>query len=328
MIHSLLSRRALLCLGALGSLTAITSTAALAQASYPSRPITLIVPFPPGGPADANGRLIARKLASSLGQPVVVDNKPGASGAIGAEAAARAAPDGYTLFAGTMGTHALNPALQGNLRYDPVKDFVPLHTTIATVNVLVVNAERPYKTLGEFVAFARQNPGRINYGSAGGPGTGNTLAAELFQQAAGVKLTSVGYKGNAPALTDLIGGTLDAMFSYPAETVQHVKDGKLRALAVGHTQRVDMLPGVPTMTEAGIANAELITWGGIFAPSGTPRAITQRLTTELARVMRDPEVVSSITEAGAIAYSVGGDDFAALVQRDLTRWSRLPKAGQ
>jgi tripartite-type tricarboxylate transporter receptor subunit TctC len=295
MIHSLLSRRALLCLGALGSLTAITSTAALAQASYPSRPITLIVPFPPGGPADANGRLIARKLASSLGQPVVVDNKPGASGAIGAEAAARAAPDGYTLFAGTMGTHALNPALQGNLRYDPVKDFVPLHTTIATVNVLVVNAERPYKTLGEFVAFARQNPGRINYGSAGGPGTGNTLAAELFQQAAGV---------------------------------QHVKDGKLRALAVGHTQRVDMLPGVPTMTEAGIANAELITWGGIFAPSGTPRAITQRLTTELARVMRDPEVVSSITEAGAIAYSVGGDDFAALVQRDLTRWSRLPKAGQ
>lgn len=292
-------------------------------AAWPTRAVTLVVPFPPGGPADNNARLMARKLEALLGQPVVVDNRPGASGSLGTDYVARAPKDGYTLLAGTMGTHALNAVLQGNLRYDPVKDFVALHTTVATVNVLVVNAERPYKTLAEFVAFAKANPGRINYGIAGGPGTGNALAADLFQAATGVRLTGVPYKGNAPALNDLLGGTLDALFSYPAETVAHVRAGKLRALAVGHTQRIDLMPEVPTMAEAGVKGAELITWGGLFAPSGTPEAVTQRLTVELSRIMRDPDTVRAIEAGGAIAYAVGGHDFAELVNRDAARWSAL-----
>jgi len=331
MLHSTLttkssggrSRRSALAALALGATGLLGYGTACAQAgAYPSRPVTLIAPFPPGGPADANARLIARKLSDALGQPVVIDNRPGASGSLGTELAARAPKDGYTLLAGTMGTHAINIALQGNLRYDPIKDFIPLHTTVATVNVLLVNADRPYKTLAEFVNFARKNPGRVNYGTAG-PGTGNALAADLFQAAAGVKLTPVAYKGNAPALTDLVAGTLDAMFGYPAESAAFVRNGKLRALAVAHTQRLDMLPEVPTMAEAGIKGAELITWGGIFAPAGTPPDVAKRLTEELARIMQMPDVVDTIKAAGAIPFSVGGQAFADLVQRDLARWASL-----
>lgn len=315
-----LRRRTFLLLGAGFIVSGVDGMAQSTTSDYPTRPITLVVPFPPGGPVDFNARLVARKLSERLRQPVIIENKPGASASIGTEYVARAKPDGYTLLVGTMGTHALNLATMEDLRYDPVTDFVPLETTFATTYVVLVHPDRPYVTLKELIAYSRKFPGKINMALAGGPGTANALAGEILQKEAGIKWTSVAYKGNAPALQDLLGGTVDMMFGFPGESLPHVKAGKLRALAVTHEQRLAGYAEVPTMAEEGYKGAELTAWIGCFAPARTPKSIVEKLIRELDKVVNDPEVQQATVAAGQLLYTIGGPAFEAIVKRDAAKW--------
>ena len=296
------------------------ASSAMAQV-YPDHPITLVVPFPAAGVTDNVARLIGRKLSQNLGQPVVVENRPGAGGSLGTEQVARAQPDGYTLLVGTQGTHGSNLELYRNLRYDPVRDFTAVHSMMGSVNVLVVNPTRPYRTVKELIAYAKENPGKINYASAGN-GTSTHLTAELFQSITGTKMTHVPYKGSAPALTDLIGGTVDIMFDFPNSAGVFIETAKLRALAVTHTVRLEALPNVPTMAEAGVAGAEAIGWGGIFAPAKTPPAIVKRLASELERVTSDAEVLQAIVQSGGIPLKISGDQFQSFVAVESVKWRK------
>ncbi|HEY9207760.1 MAG TPA: tripartite tricarboxylate transporter substrate binding protein [Acidovorax sp.] len=314
-----LRRRQALALG-VGVLAASTGGRAWATNDYPAKPITLVVPFPPGGPADNNARLIARKLGAALGQSVVIENKPGASASIGTEYVARARADGYTLLQGTLGTHAINLATMPELRYDPVRDFAPLATTCATTYVLLANPDKPYSNLQELIAYSRQRPGAVNMALSGGPGTVNALAGEQLQKAAGIQWTAVAYKGNPPALQDLLAGTVDVMLGFPGESLPHVKAGKLRALAVTYGSRLSDYPDVPTVAEAGYKGAEMTAWFGLFAPAKTPKSIVDKLTHELGKVLNDPEVERATVAMGFLPYAVTGDAFDAIVKRDAAQW--------
>ncbi|MDF1486558.1 tripartite tricarboxylate transporter substrate binding protein [Ramlibacter sp. H39-3-26] len=314
-----LRRRQALTFG-VGALAASVGVRAWATVDYPSKPITLVVPFPPGGPADNNARLIARKLGVALGQPIVIENKPGASASIGTEYVARAQPDGYTLLQGTLGTHAINLATMPELRYDPVRDFAPLATTCATTYVLLANPNKPYSNLQELITFSRQHPGAVNMALSGGPGTVNALAGELLQKTAGIQWTAVAYKGNAPALQDLLAGTVDVMLGFPGESLQHVKAGKLRALTVTYGSRLSDYPDVPTVAEAGYKGAEMTAWFGLFAPAKTPKAIVDKLIDELGKVVGDPEMQRATVAMGFLPYAVKGEAFDAIVKRDAAQW--------
>jgi tripartite-type tricarboxylate transporter receptor subunit TctC len=300
------------------------AAAAVQAEQYPSRPVTLVVPFPAGGITDNVSRWVARKLSERMGQAVIVENKPGAGGSTAAERTARATPDGYTLFVGTQGTHATDLMLYKDLKYDPIKDFIAIHSIVGAVNVLVVNPSRPYTTVGELIAYAKKNPGKINYASSG-TGTATHLTAELFQGLAGIHMTHVPYKGSAPALTDLLSGTVDLMFDYPASTQGHIKTGKLRALAVTYGSRLAVLPNVPTIAEAGLPGAESLSWAGIFVPAKTPRAVVDRLTAEMEKIMADPETIQAITGMGGVPFSYSGPKFQAFVASEMTKWQDVIK---
>lgn len=291
---------------------------------YPTKPVTLVVPFTPGGITDNVSRIVGKKLSERLGQPVIVENKPGAGGSLATEAVSRAAPDGYTILVGTQGTHATNLVLYKNIKYHPTKDFTAIHTIIGAAGLLLVNPSRPYTTVKELVEFAKKNPDKVNYGSAG-PGTGTHLTAELFQGVAGVKMAHVPYKGSAPALTDLMAGTIDVMFDYPAATLGYIKAGKLRPLAVTHTSRLQTLPNVPTTAEAGFPGAESMVWGGLFVPSKTPRPIVNKLVTEMEKVMADQEVVNAIADLGSLPFSLSGEKFQSFVGTEMVKWADVAK---
>lgn len=291
-----------------------------AAGDWPTKPITFIVPFTPGGITDQTSRQLAKLLSTQLNQSVVVDNRPGAGGSIGVEAGARAPADGYTLVFGTQGTQAANLALYKNVRYDPVTDFVPVHGLSETPLMLVINPSRPYKTVPELIAYAKANPGKLNFGSAG-PGTGTHLTAELFQTAAGIKMTHVAYRGSSPALTDLMAGNVDLMFDYPAVVMPFIQGKKLTALAVTSKKRLASAPDVPTVGELGMPSAESTAWSAVFVPAKTPPEIVKRLGDEIAKAIVDPEMLQSTERFGSVPQiGLRDEKLGAFVKSEMVRW--------
>src|SRR5262249_26759866 len=269
------------------------SSAARGPSGYPSRPIRLIVPFPPGGSTDILARALGEKLAQGLGQPVVIDNRPGAAGSIGAEAAARATPDGHTLMMGHLGTLAVNPAIYKSLPYDPVKSFSPVSLMAIVPSVLVVNPSLPVASAAELIAYAKAHPGKLAYGSAGNGSTSH-LTTEHFKLATRTDNLHVPYKGVGPMLTDLVSGQLSVGLNGAPSVMQHINAGRLRALAVTSLKRLEALPQVPTLDEAGVRGFDASGWYGVVAPAGTPQAIIARLNGEIARAIQTPELRSRL----------------------------------
>src|SRR4030095_5020494 len=278
---------------------ALVSPLACAQ-TYPTKPIRLVVPFPPGGATDILARDVAQKLSDAWGQSFVVDNRPGAGGNIGSELVAKAAPDGYTLEMGTVGTHAINASLYAKMPYDHVKDFVPVILVAGVPNVLVVNPSVPVNSVAELIAYAKANPGKLNFASSGN-GTSIHLSGELFKVMAGVQITHVPYKGSAPALQDLLGGQVQLMFDNLPPSLPQIKAGKLKALAVTSTTRAAALPDVPTMAESGLPGFEASSWFGVLAPAGTPPAIVAKLNAEIGKWLASPEAKEKLAKQGANA---------------------------
>jgi tripartite-type tricarboxylate transporter receptor subunit TctC len=295
-----------------------------AQAAWPAKqPITWVVPFTPGGITDTTSRTVTKKMGELLGQTFVVENRPGAGGSLGTEQVARAPADGYTVLYATSGTMAANLALYKNLKYDPLKDFVPVHGMFLSPNVLVVDAAKPFKTVAELVQWGKANPAKLNYGSAG-PGTGTHLSAELFADQAGIRMTHVPYKGSTPALQDLLGGRLDAMFDYPSIVLPHVKAGKLRALAVLADKRLDALPDVPTIAEAGFPGAVSSAWSGIVVPAGTPPEVVKKLAGAMSATLNDKEIAASFLANGSQPMSTLGEAaFRRFIAEEQKKWAEV-----
>ncbi|HSV21279.1 MAG TPA: tripartite tricarboxylate transporter substrate binding protein [Casimicrobiaceae bacterium] len=287
-------------------------------ADYPSRPIHLIVPFAAGGGNDTVARLVGQGLTAELGQPVVIDNRPGAGGVVGAEAAAHAAPDGYTLFLGGVGSHAINPSLHEHLGYDPVKDFTPISLIASAPLVLVVHPSVPATSVHELVALAKAKPGALNYASNGN-GSSSHLAAAMFASMTGVDLVHVPYKGLAPALGDLLSGQVQLMFSSVVAILPHVKAGKLRALAVSSKERLSLLPDLPTVSEAGVPNYQTSSWYGILAPAGTPPDAVARLNAAIVKVVAQPHVRQALAQEGADPVGSTPAAFGAFIQSERER---------
>jgi len=287
-------------------------------ADYPNRPLRLIVPFAPGGGNDTVARLVGQKLEGELGQPVVIDNRPGAGGIVGAEAAARAAPDGYTLFLGGVGSHAINPNLHANLSYDPIKDFQPISLIASAPLVLVVHPSVPAHSVRELVTLAKAQPGKLNYASNGN-GSSSHLAAVMFASMTGTDMVHVPYKGLAPALTDLLSGQVQLMFSSVVAILPHVKAGKLRALAVSSRERMTLLPDLPTIAESGVPGYQSSSWYGILAPAGTPPDVVTRLNAALVRVVAQPDVKQALAQEGAEPVGNSPQAFGAFIQAEKQR---------
>jgi tripartite-type tricarboxylate transporter receptor subunit TctC len=300
----------------------VLASDALAQ-SYPAKPIRLIVPYPAGGATDFFARLVFPKVGDALGQPVVVENRPGAGTAIGASEVARSAPDGYTLLLGDAGTYAFNPTLYKKLSYDPAKDFAPVSLTgrfalILAVNTAVLNVS----SVDQFVQAAKQAPGKIDYG-APGPGSPIHLAMELFKQRAGISMTPIPYKGGADALSDLIGGRIGALFPDIATGLPQIRAGKIKALAVASERRVAALPGLPTVGESGYPGFEAWAWQGFVAPAGTPREAVMKLNGAFARVMADPVIGQRLSESGFEPQTSSPEQFAAYLRSEIAKWAKV-----
>jgi tripartite-type tricarboxylate transporter receptor subunit TctC len=303
---------------------ALTAAGALAQ-TYPTKPIRLVVPFPPGGTTDILAREVGQTLSAALGQPVVIDNRPGAAGNIGSELVAKSAPDGYTLLMATVGTHAINPSLYAKLPYDHVADFAPVILVASVPNVLEVTPSLPVHSVADLIKLAKQEPGRINFASSGS-GTSIHLSGELFKTMAGVNMTHVPYKGSAPALTDLIGGQVQVMFDNLPSSLQQIKAGKLRAIAVTSAQRAPALPDVPTIAESGLPGFEATSWFGVVAPAGTPPAIVARLNADVNQWLQTPEAKEKLLAQGAAAAGGSPEQFAAYIRAETEKWAKVVKA--
>ncbi len=295
---------------------------ALAQ-SYPAKPIRLIVPYPAGGATDFFARLVFPKVGDALGQPVVVENRPGAGTAIGASEVARSAPDGYTLLLGDAGTYAFNPTLYKKLSYDPAKDFAPVSLTGRFALILAVNAAvLNVSSVDQFVQAAKQAPGKIDYG-APGPGSPIHLAMELFKQRAGISVTPIPYKGGADALSDLIGGRIGALFPDIATGLPQIRAGKIKALAVASERRVAALPGLPTVGESGYPGFEAWAWQGFVAPAGTPHDIVMKLNGAFAHVMADAAIKQRLSESGFEPQTSTPDEFASYMKSEIAKWAKV-----
>ncbi len=293
-------------------------------AGYPEKPVRLVVPFPAGGAADLMARGLANRLGTELGQQIVVENRGGAGGTTAAEAVARSAPDGYTLFFGTMGTHAINQALYTKLRYDPVKDFSPVSLTHTTPRVLVVHTSVPAKNVRELIALANSKPGSLTYGSAGS-GSSSHMAGALFESVAGVDMLHVPYKGSAPLLVDLLAGRLSMTFDSYAVYEEHIKAGKVRALGVTSRTRMASLPDVPTIAESGLSGYEVANWLGVLAPAGTPREVIATLNAAIVRSMSTPALRQQLIALGIEPTSGTPEDFAGLIRAEIPKWSAIVK---
>jgi len=290
--------------------------------NYPVKPIRMVVPFPPGGATDIMARGVAQRLTEVWGQPVVVDNRPGAGGNIGSELVAKAAPDGYTLEMGTVGTHAINPSLYSKMPYDHVKDFVPVILVAGVPNVLVVNPSVPANSMQELIAYAKANPDKLNFASSGS-GTSIHLSGELFKVMAGVQMRHVPYKGSAPALQDLLGGQVQLMFDNLPPSLPQIKAGKLRALAVTTAVRAPALPDVPTIAESGLPGFEASSWFGVLAPAGTPPAIVTKLNAEIAKWLATPEAKEKMLAVGASIAGGTPEDFARHIATETAKWAKV-----
>jgi tripartite-type tricarboxylate transporter receptor subunit TctC len=292
-----------------------------AQEAYPARPIRFILPFPPGGGTDILGRIISERLSASLGQPVVIENRGGAGGNVGAEAAAKSAPDGYTIVL-VAPSLAISPSLYSKLNYDPVKDFAPVSLVATVPNVMITHPSVPARTLAEFIALAKTKPGRMNFGS-GGNGTSNHLAGELFNIVAGVKLVHVPYKGVNLAMNDVLSGEVQLVVIGVPAASPHIKAGKLRALALIAPRRSPAIPEVPTVAEAGLPGFEVTTWYGVLAPAGTPRPIVTRLNAELVRIMHAPELKERLAALATDPATGTPEEFADYIKREIEKWGEV-----
>jgi tripartite-type tricarboxylate transporter receptor subunit TctC len=292
---------------------------------YPERAIQMVVPFPPGGPADVVARPLAERLSAALGQPIVVVNKPGASGTIGAALVAKAEPDGYTLLMGTSNELTMSPGLYSKLPYDPAKDFAPVTTVIRFPNVLVVNKDLPVATAQDLVALTRSKPGQMNYGTSG-TGSTNHLTTELYRASTKVELNYVSYRGGAPAMTDLMGGQIQAMFATLPSSSGLIQGGSIRALMVTDKRRWAAIPDVPSATEAGLPDVQVISFNGVLAPVGTPPEIVARLNAEIVKVMQAPAMKELMEkQAGEVSTSTP-QEFADVLKTDFDMWLSIIKA--
>ncbi len=316
-------RRAALAL----ALALTCSGGAAVGADYPTKPVKIVVPYAPGGGADAVARIVARKVSDNTGAVFVIENKGGAGAILGTEQVAKAEPDGYTLLLGQSGPISINPAVYKSLAYDPVRDFVPVTMTTAYPYILVVNAELPAKTLQELVALARSKPDAMNYGSTG-VGAANHLVAELFNGKAGIKMTHVPYRGTALAVGDLLGGQLTMVFGDPISVLPHIKSGKLRALAVTSLERSPVAPEVPTVAESGYPGLEALAWHGILAPAKTPAEVVRKLNEEMAKAVRDPATRELLANQAMQAVGNTPEEFAAFVQKDIAVWKAVAAAAK
>lgn len=293
--------------------------------TYPSKPIKMIVPFPAGGTTDILARIVGQELTKAWGQQVIVENRPGAGGNIGADAVAKSPADGYTLLMGTVGTHGINVTLYKKMPYDAVKDFAPITLVAAVPNLLVVHPSVPVKSVKELIDYAKAKPGKLSFASSGN-GTSIHLSGELFKSMTGVDMTHVPYKGSAPAITDLLGGQVDLMFDNMPSILPHVKNGKLRALAVTTAKRSPAIPDVPTIAEAGVPGYEASSWFGILAPAGTPQPIVAKLNKEIVRILHSPEIKERLSGQGAEPVGDTPEQFAAHIRAEIDKWAKVVKA--
>ena len=299
------------------------SACALAQA-FPSRPVRFISPFPPGGAVDIITRITATGLQEALGQPVVVENRSGAGGTVGADAAARAPADGYTLFSGGIATHGIAPALYSKLGYDAVRDFAPLSMIGTTPNVLIVNPSVQARSVGEFIALAKAAQRKLDYGSPG-IGTSPQLSMELFKLMSGIELVHIPYKGNAPAIADLLGGQLPVMFDNLPGAMGHIKAGRVRVLGVSSVVRHPSLPDVPTIAESGLPGFEVVVWYAVFAAGTPPPQVLASLTAAANRAVSSPEVQKKLSDAGVDPGASSPDDLAMRVRTEMAKWAKVVK---
>jgi len=306
---------------ALAAVFVFVASGAAAE-TWPSRPITIMVPFAPGSGTDSITRIVAQYLQAGLGQNIVVENKVGASGIIAASTVARAAPDGYTLLMATNSTHSANPHLFKSLPYDPVKDFAPVARLGSYVFILVVGKDVPVKTLPELVAYAKQNPGKLTFASGN---TTGIVAGETLKNKAGIDILHVPYKSTPPAITDVLGGRVSMMFIDLAPGLEHVRAGNFRALAVTTKERSTLLPDLPSLAEAGIPGYDVTSYAALFAPAGTPKEIVDRLNAEVQKVIANPEAKARIAVTGFDAFSGPPESLAAFVQSELVNWGKLIK---
>lgn len=303
----------------------VASSGAFAQA-YPSKPITWVVPFTPGGITDSGSRIVAKALSDRINQPVLVENRPGAGGVVGTEYVARSKPDGYTMVYGTAGTIATNPVLYKNLSFDTRKDLMAVHGMGESPVVIVVNPQRPYKTVAELIEYAKKNPEKVNFASAGA-GTTTHLSAELFQQVTGVKLTHIPYKGSIPAMTDVIAGVADIMFDYPVTIMPQEASGKVKSIATLAPKRLAVMPNVPTIAELGYPDAEIGSWSGIFVAKDTPADVTAKLAAEFGQALKDPAVVKYFADNGQVLLTdMTADKFNPFIDKEMVKWKKLIEA--
>lgn len=300
------------------------STLALAQDAYPSKPITLVVPNPPGGLVDTSARLLSEPLGRVTSQTVVVDNRGGGSGNVAYQAVARAKPDGYTLLISYSAYHVGNPALTANLPWDPIKDFAPVALLTVATNVIAVHPSVPANSLKEFIAYAKQNPGKLNYASQGN-GSLSHIGTEIFKQQTGTFMTHIPYRGSGPAVQDVLSGQVQVFMTTPPSVMGHVQNGKLKAFAVTSDKRSPQLPQIPTTAEAGLPGFKLEAWVALFAPAGTPPAVIAKLTADVKRSLELPEVKTRADAAGVEIRYQGPEALARLVKSDLAYWSKTIK---
>ncbi len=307
----------------LAACACLAVSGALAADTYPSRPIRIVVPYPAGGPIDITARVIGPRLAESLRQPIVIDNRGGAGGTIGADLVAKSAPDGYTLLACSTG-NTINASLVPNLPYDFVRDFAPVTMVVIITSILVVNPAVPARSVQELIALAKAKPGQLSYASTGN-GTPTHLAAELFKTMAGVNLLHVPYKGGAPAAVDLLAGQVQLSFISAPAVMPHVKSGRLRALAVTNAKRSQLLPDLPTIAESGLPGYESEGWHGLCAPARTPPAVVERLYRETAAALQIADVTALLASGGAESAGMPPAPFAALIRNEVSKWAKVVK---
>src|SRR5688572_1476162 len=310
----------------IGAVLMLVAAPSLAQttSNWPNKPIRYIVPFAPGGTTDILARTIGERLGAALGQPIVVENKPGQGGSIGAAELARAAPDGYTIGGGTISSHAINATLYDKLSYDPITSFAPITMYATQPNVLLVHPSVPARNLAEFIALLKANPNKYAFGSAGN-GTSQHISGELFKVMAGVSMQHIPYRGSGQMMPELLGGTLPVAFDNIATAVQHVNAGKLRALAVTSATRSVVSPDVPTMAEAGLAGYDISSWQAVFAPAGTPAPIIDRLYTEISRILKTPDIQKRLGDLGLNVSEMTPSQLTAVIKTDVPRLGKIVK---
>jgi len=311
------------CIRSVAALAMLVPAVCLGQgaASYPDKPIKLVVPYPPGGSTDPVARLLAQDIAPRIGQPIVVDNRPGAAGSIGTEAVARAAPDGYTILLHTS-VIATDPTLKKNAAYDVKRDLAPITLAVTGPYLVVVNPSLPVKNIAELITFAKANPGKLFYGSAG-QGSSGHLIGELFKQAAGIEMTHVPYKGGGPSITGLMGNEVQLLFDTLGGSRSLAESGKLRALAVTSPARSPVMPNVPTVSESGLKDFQAVYWLGLFAPSKTPPPVVDKLYREIKQSLDNPEIKAKLLEQGNVAQALPPPEFAKVLDADIQRYKTV-----